>query len=245
MPSQRRHRHQGRRRLLRTVLVWIPLSLAIFSLAQVLLLKYVPVKVTPLMIKRTFQNIRKDGYRIQQEWTRLDDISPAMIQAVIASEDGRFLEHHGFDFREMRKMLEEHLEKGKRIRGCSTISQQTAKNCFTFCSDTWFRKGVEAYYTVLIEYIWGKERIMEVYLNIAETGDGLFGAGAAARRYYGKDASQLTRRQAAAIACVLPDPLHRTPEGMCAKAPGRVSAIAGRAVATDISGLFKKTRKQK
>ncbi len=245
MPSQRRHRHQGRRRLLRTVLVWIPLSLAIFSLAQVLLLKYVPVKVTPLMIKRTFQNIRKDGYRIQQEWTRLDDISPAMIQAVIASEDGRFLEHHGFDFREMRKMLEEHLEKGKRIRGCSTISQQTAKNCFTFCSDTWFRKGVEAYYTVLIEYIWGKERIMEVYLNIAETGDGLFGAGAAARRYYGKDASQLTRRQAAAIACVLPDPLHRTPEGMCAKAPGRVSAIAGRAAATDISGLFKKTRKQK
>ena len=86
---------------------------------------------------------------------------------------------------------------------------------------------------------------MEVYLNIAETGDGLFGAGAAARRYYGKDASQLTRRQAAAIACVLPDPLHRTPEGMCAKAPGRVSAIAGRAAATDISGLFKKTRKQK
>lgn len=167
------------------------------------------------------------------------------IRAVIASEDGRFLEHHGFDFREMRKMLEEHLEKGKRIRGCSTISQQTAKNCFTFCSDTWFRKGVEAYYTVLIEYIWGKERIMEVYLNIAETGDGLFGAGAAARRYYGKDASQLTRRQAAAIACVLPDPLHRTPEGMCAKAPGRVSAIAGRAAATNISGLFKKTRKQK
>ena len=142
----------------------------------------------------------------------LERISPEMIKAVIASEDNRFAQHNGFDTTEIRKMFHQHAHHGKKLRGCSTISQQTAKNVFTTCADTGWRKIVEAYYTFLIEKIWGKRRIMEVYLNVAETGKGLYGVEAAAQRYFGKSAAKLSASEAARIAACLPSPLKRRPD---------------------------------
>ena len=184
----------------------------IFSISWVLLYKYVPVRWTPLMLKRSIQNIEQNGYRNNRIWVDIEDISPVMVRAVIASEDGRFMEHWGFDIKELVKMKKDHQKKGKKIRGCSTISQQVAKNCFTFCGRSWWRKSFEAYYTVLIELLWSKERIMEVYLNVAETGKGIFGVEAAARKYYDRSAAKLNTRQAVCIACVLPNPLVRSPK---------------------------------
>ena len=184
----------------------------IFSISWVLLYKYVPVRWTPLMLKRSIQNIEQDGYSNNRIWVDIEDISPVMVRAVIASEDGRFMEHWRFDIKELVKMKKDHQKKGKKIRGCSTISQQVAKNCFTFCGRNWWRKSFEAYYTVLIELLWSKERIMEVYLNVAETGKGIFGVEAAARKYYDRSAAKLNTRQAVCIACVLPNPLVRSPK---------------------------------
>ena len=196
---------------IKTILTLIPVSFLVLSLSWVLLYEYAPVRWTPLMLKRTVQNFGERGYANSRIWVDLDDISPVMVRAVIASEDGRFMEHKGFDFQELDKMRKEHRDKGKKIRGCSTISQQVAKNCFTFGGRSWWRKGFETYYTILIETFWSKERIMEVYLNVAETGKGLFGVEAAAREYFDRSASKLNTHQAVSIACVLPNPLVRDP----------------------------------
>ena len=187
------------------------------STSWVLLYKWAPVKCTPLMLKRTVQNIGEKDYKNTRTWVDLEDISPVMVRAIMASEDGRFMEHWGFDLKELIKMKKEHKSKGKKIRGCSTISQQVAKNCFTFCGHSWWRKGFEAYYTVLIELFWSKERIMEVYLNIAETGKGVFGVEAAAQKYFGRSAAKLNTHQAVSIACVLPNPLKRNPKTVSQK----------------------------
>jgi monofunctional biosynthetic peptidoglycan transglycosylase len=187
------------------------------STSWVLLYKWAPVKWTPLMLKRTVQNIGEKDYKNTRTWVDLEDISPVMVRAVMASEDGRFMEHWGFDLKELIKMKKEHKSKGKKIRGCSTISQQVAKNCFTFCGHSWWRKGFEAYYTVLIELFWSKEKIMEVYLNIAETGKGVFGVEAAAQKYFGRSAAKLNTHQAVSIACVLPNPLKRNPKTVSQK----------------------------
>ena len=187
------------------------------STSWVLLYKWTPVKWTPLMLKRTVQNIGEKDYKNTRTWVDLEDISPVMVRAVMASEDGRFMEHWGFDLKELIKMKKEHKSKGKKIRGCSTISQQVAKNCFTFCGHSWWRKGFETYYTVLIELFWSKERIMEVYLNIAETGKGVFGVEAAAQKYFGRSAAKLNTHQAVSIACVLPNPLKRNPKTVSQK----------------------------
>ena len=200
------------KRLLRLLLIKVPIGFLIVSLSWVLLYKVVPVKWTPLMLKRSIENIDQKGYRNHRTWMDLDEIAPVMVRAVIASEDGRFMEHWGFDVKELLKMKNEHKKKGKKIRGCSTISQQVAKNCFTFCGHTWWRKGFEAYYTLLIELLWSKERIMEVYLNVAETGKGVFGVEEAAMRNFDRHASKLTTHQAVSIACVLPNPLVRSPK---------------------------------
>ena len=200
------------KRLLRLLLIKVPIGFLIVSLSWVLLYKVVPVKWTPLMLKRSIENIDQKGYRNHRTWVDLDEIAPVMVRAVIASEDGRFMEHWGFDVKELLKMKNEHNKKGKKIRGCSTISQQVAKNCFTFCGHSWWRKGFEAYYTLLIELLWSKERIMEVYLNVAETGKGVFGVEEAAMRNFDRHASKLTTHQAVSIACVLPNPLVRSPK---------------------------------
>ncbi|MEZ5938181.1 MAG: monofunctional biosynthetic peptidoglycan transglycosylase [Hyphomonadaceae bacterium] len=145
------------------------------------------------------------GMDVRHTWTPLKDISPHLVRAVIAAEDQRFCEHDGFDMVEIQKAIEAH-EQGRTLRGASTISQQTAKNVFLFQGGGFFRKGLEAWFTVLIERMWSKPRIMETYLNVAEWGDGLFGAEAAAQARFGVSAKNLTSRQAALMAAVLPSP---------------------------------------
>ena len=206
--------------MLKKIKRFIILTLVAFctmSTSWVLLYKWTPVKWTPLMLKRTVQNIGEKDYKNTRTWVDLENISPVMVRAVMASEDGRFMEHWGFDLKELIKMKKEHKSKGKKIRGCSTISQQVAKNCFTFCGRSWWRKGFETYYTVLIELFWSKERIMEVYLNIVETGKGVFGVEAAAQKYFGRSAAKLNTHQAVSIACVLPNPLKRNPKTVSQK----------------------------
>jgi len=199
------------KRFTRLLFLYIPLGYISLSLLLVLLLKWAPVPATPLMLVRSIQNIGNESYHTRKKWIPAGEISRVMTRAVIASEDQSFYNHGGFDLEEISRMRADHLKKGKPMRGCSTISQQTAKNCFTFCTRTWVRKGIEAYYTVLIEKIWGKERIMEVYLNIAEMGVGIFGVEAASEKYFSHKASALSEREAASLACCLPNPLKRTP----------------------------------
>jgi monofunctional biosynthetic peptidoglycan transglycosylase len=176
------------------------------SIASVVLFKFVPVPFTPLMVIRAIEN-KLDGKEVyfDHNWEPLEKISVNLQKAVIASEDATFLTHNGFDFKALQKAYKSN-ERGRRIRGGSTISQQTAKNVFLWQGKSYFRKGLEAYFTVLIELIWGKERIMEVYLNSIEMGDGVYGAYAATEYWYRRDASSLTPMQAAGIAAILPNP---------------------------------------
>jgi monofunctional biosynthetic peptidoglycan transglycosylase len=158
------------------------------------------------MVSRAVENKLAGKEMIcNHDWVPIGNISKNLQKAVIASEDGTFLIHHGFDFTAMQKALKNN-QKGRKIKGGSTISQQTAKNVFLWQGRSYIRKGFEAYFTVLIELIWGKERIMEVYLNSIEMGDGIYGAQAATQYWYRKDASNLTAREAAGIAAILPNP---------------------------------------
>ena len=178
----------------------------IISFSVVLLFKFVPVPFTPLMGIRALEHKKENKeMTCSHDWVPIDEISLNLQKAVIASEDGRFLEHWGFDFEAMQKAYKNN-SKGKRLKGGSTISQQTAKNVFLWQGRSYARKGLEAYYTVLIELIWGKKRIMEVYLNSIEMGDGVYGAEAAAKHWFRKDAASLTRYEAAGIAAILPNP---------------------------------------
>ena len=191
---------------------WISYVLTFFfvsTLLSVVMLKYMPVYYTPLMFLRCVEQF-VDGKspKIDHQWVALDEISHNVPQAVMASEDNRFLDHNGFDFKEIYKARLQALEGGKE-RGASTISQQTAKNVFLWPGHSWIRKGLEAYFTLLIEKIWGKERIMEVYLNSIEMGDGIYGVKAAARHSFDKSPDAVSRHEAALIAASLPDPLHR------------------------------------
>lgn len=185
------------------------------SIGAVILFRFVPVPVTPLMIIRAVNpqgtDTQKERERHwQHQWVRYDEISPWMPRAVVASEDGRFYEHHGFDFKEIQNAIDEG-KAGKRQRGASTISQQTAKNVFLWPGHSWVRKGLEAYFTVLIELFWSKERIMEVYLNSIEMGAGIYGVEAASQHYFGCTAKELSKPRAALIALCLPSPLKRDP----------------------------------
>ena len=197
------------KRVLKLLLIKIPLIFIALSILWVLILKWVPVWVTPLMISRSIEYRNDDSFHTHKKWRSYDNISPELAKAVIASEDNLFAEHNGFDWKEMRKAIDEHKNKGKRLRGASTISQQTAKNVFLFPSRSFVRKGFEAYFTVLIELFWSKERILEVYLNVAEMGKGIYGAEAAAQEIFDKSAAGLTRREASLIAACLPNPVQR------------------------------------
>lgn len=173
-----------------------------------LLYKWVPVPVTPLMLIRCCQQItRGEKIRLKHHWVNLDkEISPDMALAVVASEDQRFMTHHGFDFDAISKAWDER-QNGGRKRGASTISQQTAKNVFLWPGGGWIRKGFEAYFTMLIELIWSKHRIMEVYLNVIETGNGIYGVDAVAWQHFGRSANDLTKANCALISATLPNPL--------------------------------------
>ena len=176
------------------------------SLFLVVFFKFVPVVFTPLMVIRAIENkVEGKELHFSHDWEPIENLSMNLQKAVIASEDGTFLTHNGFDFKAMQKAYKSN-ERGRRIKGGSTISQQTAKNVFLWQGRSYLRKGLEAYFTVLIEIIWGKERIMEVYLNSIEMGDGVYGAQAATQHWYRKDATSLTPIQAAGIAAILPNP---------------------------------------
>lgn len=176
------------------------------SIFLVVLFKFVPVPFTPLMAIRAVEQ-KSAGKEVifSHTWMPLEEISVHLQRAVIASEDQNFLKHNGFDFKAMEKAIESN-KKGKKLRGGSTISQQTAKNVFLWPDRSYLRKGLEAYFTVLIEFIWGKERIMEVYLNSIEMGNGVYGAQEASRVWFRKDAKNLTAHEAAGIAAILPNP---------------------------------------
>lgn len=213
------------KRLLKLFLIKLPLAFIALSVLWALILRWVPVYLTPLMISRSIEYSSDGDFHTYKKWKSIEDISPELAKAVIASEDNLFAEHNGFDWNEMRKAINEHKTKGKRLRGASTISQQTAKNVFLFPSRSFVRKGFEAYFTVLIEWLWSKERILEVYLNVAEMGKGIYGAEAAAQEIFGKAASELTRREASLIAACLPNPLQRNagkPSAYVTKRAGQI-----------------------
>ena len=195
-------------RFTRWLLLYIPLWFIGITVSWVVLLKWMPVYFTPLMAVRVYQNWENPKFTTSKTWMPIEKISPNMAKAVIASEDARFYQHNGFDWIEIDKAIDAH-KKGKKLRGASTISQQTAKNVFLLPGRNWIRKGFETYFTFLIEQIWGKERILEVYLNVAEMGSGIYGAEAAAERLFNTRASKLTPHQSALITACLPNPLVR------------------------------------
>ena len=183
----------------------------LFSLAGVIAYRLMPVPFTPLMFERVFEKSGKaKNIHIKHKWISIKDMSPNIIQASIAAEDNNFLNHFGVDYKAVKEAYQFN-RNGKRIRGASTISQQTSKNVFLWLGRNYIRKGLEYYFTLLIETIWGKERIMEVYLNSIEMGKGIYGIEAASVCYFHKHASQLTRGEAALIAATFPDPRKRNP----------------------------------
>ncbi len=187
------------RRRPRPILIAL-LILALLPIGGVLIHAVVPPPMTLLMMQQKLK-----GQGLDYRWRSLDEISPRLVAAAIAAEDARFCSHPGFDFEAIEQAMKAN-EQGRRMRGGSTISQQTAKNVFLWPGRDWVRKGLEAGYTVLIETVWGKRRIMEVYLNVAEMGPGIYGAEAAAQHWFGKSASDLSSREAARLTAILPSP---------------------------------------
>jgi monofunctional glycosyltransferase len=189
-------------RILRKIIIFFFAS----TLLTVVIYRFVPVVVTPLMVIRTFQQVFS-GEKIvwHHDWESRKHISNNLKKAVIASEDQRFYQHWGFDTKQIQKAIHQNQYR-KRPRGASTISQQTAKNVFLWPRSSWYRKGLEAYFTVLIEIFWSKDRILEVYLNSMETGKGIYGAESVAKYHFNTTAEHLTRRQSALIAATLPNP---------------------------------------
>ena len=194
------------------------------SLLWVVAYSIIPPPITATMLGDVLA-----GRSFKKDWMSIDDIDPVMARAVIAAEDAKFCSHNGFDREAIEKAMKNNA-RGRRIRGGSTISQQTAKNAFLWQGGGFFRKGLEAWFTLLIENIWGKRRIMEVYLNIAETGIGTYGVNAGAQRYFGHDADQMTNVEAARIAAILPLPKKRdaaAPQGYTRRYGNRIKARTG------------------
>ena len=190
-------------RLIKKILKWIVVAFFASTILSVVIYRFLPVWVTPLMVIRCYEQLTEGrDLKLSHDWEPLSEMSPSLPVAVIASEDAHFMDHHGFDYEAIEhaaKRNREHPEKRKL--GASTISQQTAKNVFLWPGRSWVRKGFEAYFTTLIELLWSKQRIMEVYLNSIEMGEGIYGAQAVAEEHFHKDAKDLTRSECALIAC--------------------------------------------
>ncbi|MBV1924381.1 MAG: monofunctional biosynthetic peptidoglycan transglycosylase [Flavobacteriaceae bacterium] len=184
--------------ILKTILWFV-----LLSVVWVFVHKYIPVYYTPLMAIQNFKG--NENFDLKHEWKSIDEISSGIQLAVICSEDQNFIKHNGFDVTAIKKAYKENLE-GKKLKGASTISQQTAKNVFLWPQRSWLRKGFESWFTLLIETIWSKERILEVYLNSIEMGEGVFGVEAASKHWFNVSAKNLSRNQSAAIAAILPNP---------------------------------------
>ena len=196
-------------RLIKKTLKWIVVAFFASTILSVVALRFLPVVVTPLMLIRCYQQVKAgEDLKLSHDWEPLTNISKDLPIAVMASEDAKFLDHHGFDFEAIEKAVERnHKHPEKRKLGASTISQQTAKNVFLWPGRSWVRKGLEVYFTALIELMWPKERIMEVYLNSIEMGKGIYGAQAVAEEHFNTDAKNLTKAQCALIAATLPNPI--------------------------------------
>jgi monofunctional biosynthetic peptidoglycan transglycosylase len=194
------------KKIFRTIWLWIKNGVIIFLLSSLIITlayRVIPIKLTPLMVLR--QKMPK------QEWKNIREISPNVYYSAMASEDPNFLYHSGFDFNAIKKAYEDSKKYNRRLRGGSGISQQCAKNIFLLPVRSWIRKGLEVYFTVMIEVFWNKKRIMEVYLNIIEMGDGIYGIEAASNAYYNKHAAQLSLPEAAMIVSCFPNPRKFTP----------------------------------
>ena len=193
---------------LKKTILWIVVAFFASTILSVLALRWLPVYATPLMFIRWAQQVKAgEETKWYHHWVPLDEISPSLSLAVIASEDANFLKHNGFDFKAIEHAAMRNMKHPeKRKMGASTISQQTAKNVFLWPGRSWTRKGLEVYFTTLIEVMWSKERIMEVYLNSIEMGDGIYGADAVAEQHFNTTAKELTKAQCALIAATLPNP---------------------------------------
>ncbi len=217
----------NRRFTLRRLIRWcfkLVIGFVVLSVLWVAIYRFVPPPVTVTMLTNAL-----DGRGISKDWMPISRIDPNMARAAIGAEDSGFCSHHGFDFTAIQKALA-HNEDSKRVRGGSTISQQTAKNVFLWQGRSWVRKGLEAYFTVLIEAIWGKRRIMEMYLNVAETGIGTYGVNAGSMRYFHHDASRMSPTEAARMAAVFPLPKVRgavAPVGYVRRYGNRIAARIG------------------
>jgi monofunctional glycosyltransferase len=183
------------------ILLWFLLIFIFITVFPVFLYKFVHPPITPLMVLRGFETDKKTDYK----WIPIEKMSHNLFQAALAAEDDTFMKHHGFDFRAI-KLAYESNQKSKRTKGGSTISQQTAKNVFLWPHRDFVRKGLEAWFTVLIEFVWGKERIMETYMNVVEFGPGVYGVEAASLKYFNKHAAKLSKYEAASLISVLPNP---------------------------------------
>ena len=217
----------ARRSLFRRLTGLVTRAILLFLVGSVLwvgIYRFVPPPITLTMIGGAME-----GHGLSKDWMSLSAMSPNMARAAIAAEDSRFCSHHGFDFQAIEQAAKRNAN-GKRLRGGSTISQQTAKNVFLWQGRSWVRKGLEAWFTVLIETLWGKRRIMEMYLNVAETGIGTYGANAGAMRYFRHDAGTLTTGEAARIAAILPLPKKRAaidPSGFTRRYGNNIAARTG------------------
>lgn len=197
-------RPRRRRRWLRRLL-WLPVWLVALTVLQVLPLRWIDPPTSAFMVARQLAGLGDDDFELRQEWRDLEKISSQLPIALVAAEDQKFPMHRGFDLEAIDKALDGNA-RGGRVRGASTISQQVAKNLYLWGGGGYVRKGIEAWYTLLLETFWSKRRILEVYANIAEFGDGVYGAEAAAQAFFGKPASALTATEAARLAAVLPNP---------------------------------------
>ena len=227
-----------KRGLLARIFLWLFGLLVVFPVCWVLIYRFVPPPMTSLMAIRFFEHRGMD-YR----WRPMKQISPTLADAAIASEDAHFCAHHGFDFTAMEKAMAHNDKKPGRVRGGSTISQQTAKNVFLWPDRTYVRKGLEAYFTVLIEALWGKKRIMEVYLNVVEMGPGLYGAEAASQVDFGHSARKMSTSEATRLVAILPNPLKYNavePGKYVQRRAGRVAGQVGVVRAdSDLSGCIR------
>ena len=235
----RKAKKVGKKRgLLARVFMFLFGLVVVFPVCWVLIYRFAPPPMTSLMAIRYFE-----GRGMDYRWRSLNDISPTLAQAAIASEDAHFCAHHGFDFTAMQKAFEHNDRRPNRIRGGSTISQQTAKNVFLWPDRSYVRKGLEAYFTVLIEALWGKKRIMEVYLNAVEMGPGLYGAEAASQVDFGHAARRMTTSEAARLVSIFPNPLKYNavePGKYVQRRAGRVAGQVGVVRSdSDLSGCIR------
>lgn len=219
---------------MKTIFRWIRRIVLFFFISTIgmtIMYKFLPVYITPLMLIRSGQQmISGEKVILHHTWVPLSQISASLPLAVVASEDNLFMQHHGFDVKAIKQATEENKTR-KRPRGASTISQQTAKNVFLWPKSSWIRKGLEVYFTFLIELIWGKERIMEVYLNSIETGQGLYGAEAVAKYHFNTTAKKLSKAQCALIAATLPNPIRfnsAKPSAYMLKRQAKIISLMGK-----------------